>query len=355
MNPGKVIEDTTDQKGTNIADPEIMSICYSALNKSKWDWKVGGHRHDDWVKTGAKIRNACSLRGSGADAEIVNVDKHAVQQALAEWTKADVEGRKEVLDSLIRPLGGIPGGKSFAFPDGTESMKGDWDTLIVADPLEEARKLLAGNNPQQALAAMQGVKTKISSLYAGIKSASKKWEGFEIQQAEMLGHINTRLSEVNTEINKLSKKIPSSTKAGEPSPVTTVPTAEQAKEQEGRDRANEARADLEVYNNNIETMKDYAGSIFGKLGQAKAKINDDSLFSGNKSSRIAEAAPLIAEAENLLKIWETLYWATYKIYEKLSPYLALDKSRLEKLHPAGARGRWKFVYDLTRDKSMAGR
>lgn len=93
-----------------------MSICYAALDKSKWESKVGGHRHDDRRKAGNRIRNACTVRGSGREAEIVNVDKHAVQQVLAEWTKADVEGRKDVLDTLICPRRGIPSGKAFAFP-----------------------------------------------------------------------------------------------------------------------------------------------------------------------------------------------------------------------------------------------
>ena len=355
MNPGKLVEEETEQKGTAIADPEIMSVCYSALDKSKWDWKVGGHRHDDWVAAGNKIRNACTVRGRGREAEIVQVDKHAVQQALAEWTKADVEGRKEALDALIRPLGGVPGGKAFSFPDGTESMKADWDALAVADPLEGARAKLAAKKPQEAQAEMLVVKSRLGSLYASVKSASKKWEGLEIQHAEMLGHISARINEVDTAVRNLGKTGPSLPKAAAPAAVTTVPTAAEVHEQEGRDRANEARADLEIYNNNIETMKGYAEAVFKKLGQAEAKINDDSFFAGSKGGRIQDSTPLIKDAEDLIKRWDGLYWPTFKLYEKWSPFIALDKSRIEKLHPAGARGRWQQVYDLTRDKSMAGR
>ena len=64
---------------------------------------------------------------------------------------------------------------------------------------------------------------------------------------------------------------------------------------------------------------------------------------------------MIKDAEDLIKRWDAIYWPTFKLYEKWSPYLALDKSRIERLHTAGARGRWQQVYDLTRDKSMAGR
>lgn len=355
MSPGKLIEEQTEQKGTAIADPEIMSICYAALEKSKWDWKVGGHRHDDWVATGKKIRNACTVRGTGREAEIVQVNKHAVQQALAGWNKADVEGRKEALDALLRPLGGIPSGKAFAFPDGTESIKADWDALAVADPLAGALAKLAANKPQEAQAEMLAVKNRLSALYARIKTATKKWEGIEIQHAEMLGHISARMNEVDAAVRNIAKTLPPTPKAGAAAAVTTVPTAAEAQEQEGRDRASEARADLEIYNNNIETMKGYADAVFKKLGQAEEKINDDSFFAGNKSGRIQDATPLIKDAEDLIKRWDAIYWPTFKLYEKWSPYLALDKSRIERLHTAGARGRWQQVYDLTRDKSMAGR
>lgn len=104
MSPGKLLEDETETKGTAVADPEILSVCYAALDKSKWDWKVGGHRHDDWVATGTKIRAACTVRGSGREAEIVAVDKGAVQKALAEWTKSEEANRKAALDAIIRPL-----------------------------------------------------------------------------------------------------------------------------------------------------------------------------------------------------------------------------------------------------------
>jgi hypothetical protein len=127
------------------------------------------------------------------------------------------------------------------------------------------------------------------------------------------------------------------------------------KEQEDRNRTNEARAALDIYNNNIEVMQGYADSVFKKLNQAQVKINDDSFFAGSKNSRIIEAIPVIKEAEALLKIWDTRYWATYKLYEKWSPYITLDKSRLEKLHTAGARGFWQQTYNLTRDTGMPGR
>ena len=352
MNPGNLIEETTNQQGTAIADPEIMTMCYVALDKSKWDWKVAGHRHDDWVKAGAKIRSACTIRGSGREAEIVQVNKHAIQQAFAEWMKADVEGRKEALDLLIRPLGGMPSGKAFAFPDGTEKLKADWDALIVADPLMSARTKLTDQKLQEALTEMQSVNIRVSLIYASIKSAAKQWEGLEIQYAEMLGHVSTRINEIDTVIQNLVKALPASPKPSTPA-VTTVPTATEVEEQEDRNRTNEARADVEIYNN-IEVMQGYADSVFKKLNQAQGKINDDSFFAGSKNSRIIEALPVIKEAEDLLKIWDTRYWATYKLYEKWSPYIALDKSRLEKLHTAGARGFWQQTYNLTRDTAMPG-
>jgi hypothetical protein len=357
LNPGKLIEDKVESKGTAIADPEIMGICYAALDAPRWNARVGGHRHDDWVATGSKIRRALATHGKGREIEIISVDKSAVQQALAEWTKADVEGRKAVLDAIIRPLGGAPGGKAFAFPDGAEGMKTEWDALVIADPLGHARELLAAKKPQEALAEMRNVKGKVGSLYARVKSASSKWAGLEVQHAEMLGHINTRVNEVDAAIRDLTKTMPAASAPGTAA-MTAAPaslTAEQVKEQEGRQRADEARADLETYNNNIATMRQYSDSVFAKLGQAEARLNDDSLFSGKKSSRIAEVTPWIKEVEDLLRLWEALYWPTYRIYEKWSPFLKLDKSRLEKLHPAGARGRWQAVYDQTRDKSMAGR
>jgi hypothetical protein len=362
LNPSKLVDEQVDQKGTAIADPQVMGICYAALDKSKWDWKVGGMRHDDWVAAGNKIRNACVVRGAGRDAEIVSVDKHAVQQALAEWTKSDVEGRKEVLDSIIRPLGGMPEGKAFAFPDGTENLKPEWDALVIADPLEGARATLADKKPKEALGEMQAVRGRVAHLYASVNSAPAKWAGLEIQRAEMLGHINNRGNEIDQAIRDLAKTMPAAAKpsvtgtgtTAAPA-VTTVPTAEETKEQEGRARADEARADLVTYNNNIEVMKGYADSVFRKLGQAEARINDESFWSAGKNTRIIDAIPMVKEAEDLIKIWDALYWPTFKIYEKWSPMLALDKSRIEKLHTAGARGRLQQVYDLTRDKSMAGR
>src|SRR5262249_31535959 len=126
----------------------------------------------------------CKARGAGREAEIVGVDKGAVQKALAEWTKSDDANRKSALDALIRPLGGIPGGKAFAFPDGTENMKADWDALVVADPLEGARAKLAAKQPRLALEEMQAVRGKVASLSARINTASAKWAGLEIQHAE---------------------------------------------------------------------------------------------------------------------------------------------------------------------------
>lgn len=174
---------------------------------------------------------------------------------------------------------------------------------------------------------MQVAKGKVNSLYMSVNSAAKKWEGLEIRDAEMLGHINTRMNEVDTAIRDPAKTIPPSPKPGAPAAVTTVPTAAEAKEHEGRDRANEARGDLEIYNNNIGTMKGYADSVFKKLGQAEAKLNDDGFFSGRKSSRIAEVMPWVKDVEDMLKLWDGLYWTTFRIYEKWSPFLALWTSR----------------------------
>ena len=356
LNPSKLLADEVDTKGTAIADKETMAICAEALNKSKWNSKVGGYRMDDWIACGNKIRAAITVK----DGVIVNVNKGAVQKALAEWTKSDSSGRNEVVESIIRPLGGIPTGKAFAFPDGMEGLKGAWDSLVIADPLEPARALLADKKPAEALAAMQKVKQSIASLYAGVKSARSKWvdAGMDVQHAEMLGHINTRINEIEAAIRDIAKTLPKPVKPGEtavaPKPEIGPPSLDQANA-EAQNQRDEDRKDLEIYNNNIETMKGYAETVFNKLGQAEAKLNDNGFFSGSATSHLIEVAPWIKQTEDLIKIWDGLYWPTYKIYEKLSPRLGLDKSRLEKIHVAGAKARWKQVYDMTRDTSMAGR
>lgn len=351
MHPDKLIEEEVESKGTAIADPEIMSICYAALDPSKWGGKVGGHRHDDWVAAGRKIRQASKVRNG----EIYDVNKNEVQQALAEWTKSDVEGRKEVLDTIIRPLGAVPGGKAFAFPDGTESLKGEWDALVVSDPLVATQAM----KPKEALAEMQRVKGKLTSLYNGIQSARNKWQGVELQHAEMLGHINIRINEIEAKIREVARGIPAGPKADAAAPAlagapAATPTVEDAQRERAVQKTEEVKGWLSTYNNNIGVMKEYSESVFEKLNKAEARLRESGLFVASMMSRIIEVQPQIKQAEDLLKIWDGLYWPTFHLYEQISPYLAIDKSRVEKLHPAGARGRWQQVYDLTRDTSMAG-
>jgi hypothetical protein len=351
-NPDKLIEEEHESKGTAIADAEIMSICYAALNPGKWGSKVGGHRHDDWVATGRKIRQACRVRNG----EIYDVNKSQVQQALAEWVKADEGGRKETLDALVRPLGGDPAGKAFAFPDGTEALKAEWDSLDIADPLAAAQTM----QPKESLAEMKKVKGQLSSLYNRVKSAASRWEGVELQHAEMLGHINTRIHEVEARIREVASKIPAEQKrdvgaAPAPAPSAPVgpPTAEEAKHEEAVRKTEEVRGWLDTYNDNIAQMRQYSEAVFAKLYQIEKRLTEFSLT--KLSSRIAEVTPDLKAIEDQIKMWDQLYWPTYRLYEQISPYLAIDKSRVEKLHPAGARGRWKQVYDMTRDTSMASR
>lgn len=353
MNPGKLIEDEVESKGTAIADAETMTIVWSALDTSKWNGKVGGHRHDDWVTCGKRIRAACVVKGKGREREIVSVNKHEVQAALAAWHKADSTGRAESVESIIRPLGGVPAGKAFAFPDGTENMKPDWDALVIADPLGSARQLLK-SKPAEALAELKRIRDRISSLSNRIKSAGNKWEGLEIQHAEMMGHINARVTEVDAEIRAVAKSIPPPAPAPG-KPAASVPTAEEVKKQEMVDKTAEVKGWLETYNNNIQIMKGHAEAVFGKLGSAEARIKEDGFFVASKNSRLIEVTPVIKQAEDLIKLWDRVYWETFELYKKISPWVAVDRARLEAMHTAGANGRWRQVYDMTRDKSMAGR
>ena len=41
LNPGKLIEDKVESKGTAIADPEIMGICYAALDSAEVERQGG--------------------------------------------------------------------------------------------------------------------------------------------------------------------------------------------------------------------------------------------------------------------------------------------------------------------------
>ena len=355
LHPGKLLADATNTEGTAVADPQIMGICAEALNKSKWNSKVGGHRMDEWKATGDKIRAAITLK----DGEIVAVDKTAVQRALAEWSKGDDGGRTEVLDSLIRPLGGVPTGKAFAFPDGTESYKPQWDALVIADPLDGARAKVK-EHPQDALKDMQAVQQQVTSLRNGIQTASAKWVGYETQLAEMLGHINTRVGEIAKAVQELTRALAKAAKPKpvDPAPVIGPPTQEQAqaKDEADHQRADDVRAQLDTYNNNIAQMKTYSDAVFGILFKAEARMKDDGFFSDNAITRLLDAGKMVKQAEDEIKLWDGLYWPTYSMYEAISKSVTgLDKSRLEKLHVAGAKARCKQVYDMTRDTSMAGR
>jgi hypothetical protein len=351
LHPGGVVADDVDTKGIAIADAETMSYVNAALDRTAWNNKVVGHRHDDWVACGTAIRAAVTF----ADGKITNVDKHAVQQALAAWSKADDSGNTDALDSVIRPLGGVPTGKAFAFPDGTAQFKPDWDALVIADPLADARALAAAKKPQEALAAMQKVRAQVQSLANGINSAAHAWAdaGSEVQHAEMMGHINTRIADIDKAIHDLARALPPPPKpAAAPAAgagadaAPPAPTEAELKAQEAKARADAINQELIPYNNNIDVMKGYSDSVFQKLGSIEAKLN-------GWFASVADAVQPLKEVEDLIKIWDALYWPTFQIFEKYQTML--DRSRIEKLHTAGARGRWKQVYDRTRDTSMAGR
>ena len=317
LNTGKVVAETVDTKGTALDDPELMKICELALNEGKWRGQVGGRAQDDWLATGEKIRKALTVVGG----KIVDINKSAVTLALAEWTKSEDSGRTEVLDRLYRPFNAdVIVGKGFAFPDGAAEYKADWDRLVVGDPLKGAKAKLAGD-PKGALAEMAAAEKQLKTLRRNIANNEALWVGFEVQHAEMLGHINTRITEV-VKAEGAAKKA-----------AAAGPAA-------GDEHGDEVKAELEIYRGNVEQMEEFAKMVFGKLWQAEEKLKEWSLLGGNK---VEEAMPLIYQTGDQIKLWDKLYGETFKIFQKLGAEAKLDKAALEKLHVHGAQMRWDEV------------
>ena len=107
------------------------------------------------------------------------------------------------------------------------------------------------------------------------------------------------------------------------------------------------RGQLEAYNNNIDSLKHYSETVFAKLGEAEAILRKDGLFD-NKTDNVVAASKILKETDDLIKIWDQKYWPSYQMYEELvKVFTNLDKSRLERLHVAGAQARWQEVHRLS--------
>jgi hypothetical protein len=352
MHPTSLIGTETQSQGTDLADPEVMRYVFEALDAAAWNKKVVGMNHDDWVACGKKIRAAVTVSNS----EVTAVNKHAVQAALAEWSKIDVAGRNDPLTAIVRPTDGPVMGKAYAWPDGTEGFRPQWDALVTGDPMKSARALIQAGKLQSAVEALKTVQGSLQSLSNQISTKQKVWSDADMdgQFAEMMGHINARISEVTKLSHDTWKKAPVGlpNHPDEAGPPTVDQAAEMEKEQAQKSDAAEAtrqmKDDMDEYNRNIDIMRGYADSVFKECGETEAYLNS-SHFLENK---IAEAIKMLQRPAQTLKLWEPLYWKAFATYQKYADQ-GLDKSRVEKLHPAGAQGAWNRIDKMTRDPGMS--
>ncbi len=356
MHPTSLLGTETQSQGTDLADPEIMRYCNEALDAAGWNKKVVGMNHDDWVVCGKKIRAAVTV----TNGEITAVNKSAVQSALAAWSKSDTEGRNAPLESIVRPKDGPVMGKAYAWPDGTDRMRPQWDVLVTGDPLKEGNaKLKAGQIPE-AVTAFKAALAGVQSLSNEITNNQKLWSDADLdgQYSEMMGHINTRITEVTKALHDAERKIPPPAPVGLPGhpdeagPPTVAQQAQMEQEQQQKADAAEAerklREDNDRYNRNIETMQGYAASVFKECGEAEAFLNSSHFL----ESSVGGAIERLKRPAETLKLWEPLYWETFALYQKYADH-GLDKTRIEKLHPAGAQGAWNRVDKMTRDPGMS--
>lgn len=318
-NPSKLVGEATDVVGMDVEDKELMGIVELARDPGHWKSQIGGYRQDEWIKTGAQIRAALTEQGG----KVVAVDRVAIQKALAGWVAAKDGERTELLERLLRPFGatGHVQGKSFAFPEGTDSLKPEWTALVDANPLK-APKARAATDPQAALTDIAGVIHRLEALRQELRSKSGKWAGEEVRHAEMLGRLTERLNQAHAEQHSLEKHL---AKAGGAPAIS--------------DHEADRRAMLTLYLNNCDQMRHYKTTVFNKLGEMETMLKDDSWFHPTGLQKMEAAEPVLKLVGDLIRVWGEMYSATYRMWETLAPATNIDKAKLEELHVHGAQMR----------------
>ncbi len=358
LHPTSLIGTETQSQGLDLADPEIMRYCNEALDAGGWNRKVVGMDHDDWVACGKKIRAAVTV----TNGEITAVNKGAVQAALAEWSKSDTAGRNDPLNAIMRPKDGPAMGKAYAWPDGTDRFQPQWKALVLGDPTADATAKLKANQLPEAVEAFKAALTSVQQFANVLGSAQKAWHDADkdADYAEMMGLINTRIADITKALHDAEKKAKPVHAAptglpGQPhaaGPPTVEQAAEMEKQQQAQEAAQEAdqqfRTDLDTYNNNIEQMQRDADAVFKACGETEAYLKSSHMF----DNKIAEAIKMLEKPRVTLQQWTGLYWPTFALYQKYANR-GLDRTRIEKLHPAGAQGAWDRIDKMTRDPGMS--
>ena len=309
-----IVEDE-NVEGLVFGDKQFMAVCQAAVDPGKWmGIQGGGYMLDEWVEVGKKLRAAMTVKHG----KIVDVDKVAANAAIAEWNNSDKGGdRKSVMDRIMRPFGGEAAGKGFDFPGETKALKKPYDQYVVGDPLAAAKKLIAAGKPRDAVLAMMAAKKALTGLKGDMAKQEKSWEGHETEYAEMLDHLGRRLNEIGKAVSGM-KSAQAAPASGPAAPAPAAP---------------DNSAELEAFNGNKADMQRYHDTAFNKVNEAKKVLEGGS----SPSVAFREFGALIKQVEDLLENWQRKYDETYKLFEKLSPTMALDKAALERLHPHGAR------------------
>jgi len=326
-NPSKLVGDATDTVGMDIDDPEVMGIVELARDPNHWKSQIGGYRQDEWIKTGEQIRATLTVK----DGRVVGADRVAIQKALAGWVASKDGERTALLERLLRPFGatGHVKGKSFAFPEGTETLKPDWTALVDGNPLKSP-KARAATDPKGALGDIEGIIKRLEALRQELRSKAGKWSGEEVRHAEMLGHLNERLNQAHAEQHNLEKHI---AKASGAAPAVS-------------DHEADRRAMLQRYLNNCDQMRHYKTTVFNKLGEMETMLKDDSWFHPTGLQKMEAAEPVLKLVSDLMRVWEEMYSPTYQMWEKLAPETNIDKVKLEELHVHGAQMRLAEIRKL---------
>ncbi len=350
LNPSKLLGEMVNQKALDLDDNDTAAICLAALDKQKWDGEVSGHRQDEWIETGAKIRALLTVK----DGKIVDANKPAIQKVLALWSKAKDGGRTDALSNVLRPEDGGGNapirGKASKWPDGTERYQAMWDALIATNPLDAARAK-AKTDAKAAQTDIDAYHDKLTSFRKDMEFHEDQWAAMKAAYAEMMGHIVTRVRDtrkLEADLTKLlsagtpAPKVGNGGKSGDPE----AQAREQNKAQAGF--RTEFQANMEVIETHFktvfETLWKYEQHLSGKGDQ----LDKEFIRSSMKDTRYE------------LKSWEQTYTETYKIWEQLKPLHFLEededpeqikkmKEALEKVHPHGAHERFgKFEPDLQR-------
>ena len=150
----------TEVIGMKLSDNDFSTIAATAAADDSgraWDKAFAGRENQSrmaWRRLRHRIARA-------------HGDRDAISVALTEYAHENDEAATAV-SHVVRPEGTTAGGVRYDFPSGMESEQNTYNTLVVGDPVGDARSVAGSGKPDEAIASLTSANQQLTDLSAAI-------------------------------------------------------------------------------------------------------------------------------------------------------------------------------------------